>query len=604
MQLEMTAYLSLSTYAIMGVAGLVQYVASIFHANQIAINQEKFDKIQSLPFDLHKNALLKSITLFLSRHMAKGLQAIYLGSLVGCIFLGAPLYAYTSLALLSINFLNQRGYLPSFLRTPYLYLNIMMLWTSVFGVSSWISASLSVAMIGYTVYDYVRHYLWGESSPTAQYLMADPTKKLTLQPISDDLPDATERLNFIVQTQIRHKRNLGLHVTFNHFYKSHQIMEKILDGTPKVHYDDYLALFKGLNVQSNELRDAINNEMSLHDKFNEKSLDEHCVELKLPPNTPPIDIQIAYLTREMSYFVDRLQHPSYRDLTHQQVAEMHRNARFILNYITNERAVSNQESALSKREIILLSIATRTGSHCNRIYLDTLSEISSEPAYGLLKELRLTLPERAMLMAQSAREEAFRRYYYAAAPEFKKTNAMFAATWQDLNDYHTYEDFVNTFGSNFYLRNPTLTNRFRMIFDVLSDKFWFYYLSRIAPDLLFSNYYNKDYLIKQAVSPEGALHQIFIEWCEEKFPYCYQEFVYDDDMLLNSGPKLNALAELMLLDLEILGLSKPYPTDQYVPEPTSRPSPERQASPFPFFQREEKKISQATYPQPTPGQPV
>ena len=588
-ELGMTGYLSLGTYAIMAVAGLVQYVASVFHSNQIAINQEKLDKIQKLPYDLHKNARLKSVTLFLSCHMAKGLQVIYLGSLVGCIFLGAPLYAYTSLALLSVNFLNQQGYLPSFLRTPYLYLNMMILLASIFGVSSWISVSLSVAMIGYTVFDYVRHYLLGAGSPTAQYLIADPTKKPTIEPISDDAPDATAQLNFMVQKQIENKANLGLHVTFNHFYEGRRIMEKILDGSPKVNYEDYLLLFEGLNVQSDCLKEVINNEMCLHDKFNEKGLDEHCTELKLPPNALPIDIQMAYLNREMRYFVDRLQHPSYRDLSHQQVAEIHRNARFILNYIKNERTASNKVGALSKREMILVAIATRTGSHCNRVYLDTLSEISSEPAYGILKGLSLTLQERAVLMAQSAREAAFRRYYYDAAPIFKKMSPIFAATWQDLNDYHTYEDFVAMFGGNFYLRNPALNNRFRMIFDVLQDKYWFYLLRWARPDLLFSHYYNMDYLIEQVVEPGGALHQIFIEWCEEKYPSCYNKLVYDEDMFLNKGPELDALAELMLLDLGILGLSKAYPTNRYLPVPTmpnrvsATPSPEAQARPFPFF---------------------
>lgn len=593
-KLGMTGYMSLGTYTIIAFAGLVQYVASVFHSNQIAINQEKLDKIQKLPYDLHKNARLKSVTLFLSSHMAKGLQVIYLGSLVGCIFLGAPLYAYTSLALLGVNFLNQQGYLPSFLRTPYLYLNIMILWASIFGVSSWVSVGFSMAMIGYTVFDYVRHYLLGAGSPTAQYLIADPTKKLTIEPIPDDAPDAKERLNFMVQKQIENKANLGLHVTFNHFYESRCIMEKILDGSPKVNYDDYRLLFEGLNVQSDCLKEAINNEMCLHGKFNEKGLDEHCTELKLPLNALPIDIQMAYLNREISYFVDRLQHPSYRDLSHQQVAEIHRNARFILNYIKNERTDLSRDGDLSKREMILVAIATRTGSHCNRVYLETLSEIASEPAYGILKGLSLTLQERAVLMAQSAREVAFRRYYYAAAPEFKKISPAFDLTWQDLNDYHTYEDFVATFGGNFYLRNPALNNRFRVIFDVLEDKFWFYLLRRNKPDLLFSNYYNMDYLMKQVVEPGGALHLIFIEWCEEKYPSCYAEVVYDDDLMLNSGPKINALAELMLLDLGILGLSKAYPTNRYAPLPSmpnrgsATPSPEAQARPFPFFGQQPK----------------
>lgn len=394
--------------------------------------------------------------------------------------------------------------------------------------------------------------------------MAELTKKLTIKTIDDNDPEALEKLTFTIHKHLRYKNKLQINVTFNHFYQSHILMDKILSNMPKVNYPDFVTHFNRLNFASLTLQDAISNEMCLHDKFNEKSLDERKVEMGLSSDTSLIHTQIAYLKKEMGSFTYRLQNPSYRDLTHQQVAEIHRYSRFLLNKI-NTMPIVNQANALTPQETLLLSIATRTGSHCNRIYLDTLSELCSEPTYNFLKAETLTLQERAVMMAQSLRERAFRTYYYKTAPILKKLSPVYAIAWDDLNDYHTYENFVQVFGSNFYLRNPALMSRYRDISDVLMDRFITYSFNDLEPIFLFSSTYTATYLIEQTVNPEGKLHLIFIEWCEEKYPSCYQKMVYNENYRLNEGAELNALAELMLLDLEILHVLNTYPVDEYIP---------------------------------------
>jgi hypothetical protein len=64
------------------------------------------------------------------------------------------------------------------------------------------------------------------------------------------------------------------------------------------------------------------------------------------------------------------------------------------------------------------------------------------------------------------------------------------------------------------------------------------------------------YLTKQTVA--GKLHPIFLAWCEEHYPNIYKNIVYTEDFLINHSEQLNALAELMLVDLGILSLQASY----------------------------------------------
>jgi hypothetical protein len=568
MQLLPFADLSIYQYPFMALAGLIQYIASIAHQNQMAINENKLDKIQELPFHLEQNHYLMNAALFFSKYFAQALQLFYMISLVLCLSLGAPVYAYTSLALLSMQLLNQRGYLPEFIQTAYLYVNLICILLSVFGITSMLGASLSIGMVAFTIGDYISCHLFGETSPTAQFPMTDPNKKLTIHRIDEDNANAEQQVRSLLDKHIKHRKDLGIHVTFDHFYQSHEILNRILSRSSPVNYQDYISHFNSLDFNDSTLKTVIENEMCLDDKFHECPLDERCKELGLPQDTHLIDIQIAYLKREMTHFVERLTHPSYRDLTHLQVATIHNYSRLLLTTIQQQPADTTHNNSLSKRAQLLISIATRTGSHCNRAYLETLSELAEQ----IIPSTPLTRHEEVIMMTQTVRENAFRQYYYKTAATLKSVPGYFQSMWDDVNDYHTYEDFVNFFGSNFYLRNPALMMRFRTVFDIFQDRFYFYYLNALMPELIFSNFYNKDYLIKETVNADGKLHPLFLNWCEEKFPSCYETIVYDEYYLLNTGESLDALAELMLLDMNVLGLSHPYPEAQYLNPPVRHQS--------------------------------
>ena len=181
---------------------------------------------------------------------------------------------------------------------------------------------------------------------------------------------------------------------------------------------------------------------------------------------------------------------------------------------------------------LLISLAIRTGAHCNRIYLEVFSELSQDvcPPVGL------TLKEQVIFDAQSAREGAFRKYYYILAKKIG-LDYMF-----DLNDYHTYENFAAGYGQYFYLRNASLSQRVRTISDFINEKILSNILIYDASS--FSDYYTESFLVNEVL--QGKLHPSFQAWCAEIYPNCYDEMVLDNDSLVKTNaPTVQALAKLM-----------------------------------------------------------
>jgi hypothetical protein len=304
------------------------------------------------------------------------------------------------------------------------------------------------------------------------------------------------------------------------------------------------------------MHDLISAQLCIDDTFAQKTLTMHCSELKLPDNTKDTDIRIAYLKRETGYMVDKLKNPSYRDLTHQQMTSLRHYAGFVLHWLntTTQTSGTNQDT-LPPKEQVLLTLALQSGSHCNRQYLDVFSEIAIQ--YGCSDlDKEITLKEKAILAVLNTREKAFKTYYYKYSKSLKEETIF--EDLLDVNDYHSYENFVQNFGSNFYLRNVSLNKPVRLIFDLIKDRFHYYLLA--PSQLLFSQTYCTNYLVKQALT--GDLHDILIAWCEEKCPSCYQHILYDEDTMVRKNEQTSALAELMLLDYGILGLSAPHPVNQ------------------------------------------
>lgn len=579
------------------------YIASVAHGNQIAKNTGELDKIQSLPWDLHENTYLTDLALFLSDNLVYPLFVLYIVSLVACVFWGSPWYACVSLAMYGLDQLYQRECLPEFLEMPYLCLSVTILLLAIFGVTSYLGIGLSLAMVAFTVIDHILCYDLAGTSPTVQF------SNNSVPTASDEEPEASFESRLKTHQEKRDDREL--HVTFDHFHESYQLVEDILNIVPRVDYQRYLELFDAIDFNNEKIQDTILCQMYAHDKFNGQNLDSFSSKKALVAH------QIAYLKQEMRVFVERLEQSSHRDFTHLQAANMHGYARLLLSKI--------EAYPSAERADALVAIAITTGSHCYRAYLQNLSEIAAEKE--ILFSPDLTLREHALLAVQDIRETAFRTYYYDTVRVFNQYNPF----WTDVDDYFTYEDFVYWFGLNFYLRNVSFTQGFREASEVICDRLFAYFfrgqgeydlalMSSLDDDfteaqkntiyiseesktyfvkgmkekvpftkyvdltdleeklhdanfnkkiltmtskaghtlqrLLFCEHYTVDYLVDQAIHPERKLYPIFLEWCAERGVNVLH--LDDDFMPIAHDPdELRALAEMMLLDLNIIDVKQP-----------------------------------------------
>ena len=332
-------------------------------------------------------------------------------------------------------------------------------------------------------------------------------------------------------------------------------------------FNQYPQLFNGLNFEDPVLRELIDNEMAINDKFNEKTLNEQRIALKLPPNTDPIEVKIAYLKQEMLLVAERLKNPSYKALNHQQINTLIGQSQLMLEQVLT---LKDQE----KKQAMLLTIAIRTGSHCYRMYLETFAELFHLHVY---QAGPLALKEKAALAAQSIREDVFKKYYYAMRPcvqtWYANTMDVGYLLLKDKNDYHAYELFAKNYGAFFYLQNESLSKRARGLYTILEDYFNTYIFLPFVQKAygqkayggpktkpLFSDYYNDECLINAAVDGKGKLHLIFKEWCNSIYPEAYIDLLFDDDLypVSQNDPNVRAMARLMLLDLGLVELKEPY----------------------------------------------
>ena len=313
-----------------------------------------------------------------------------------------------------------------------------------------------------------------------------------------------------------------------------------------------------MDFSTEQLRDTINNEMVIHDNFNVKSLDDHRTELALPANSSEVEVKIAYLKREMTRLVERLTHPSYKDLTHVQMNTLRGQARQVL---ANIRAANIPHEL---KQSVLLTLALRTGAHCNRVYLDTFAELFLRCGYS---DIQLTLKERAILCAQEAREACFKTYYYGMQDTWRAMLAgmpQLRALTTDINDFNAYELFALNFGRYLYLPNQKLQSTERQPMDMVAD----YLVKSQMKDLselghtLFSDDYTPVFLINQALDARGKLHLIFQEWCNSTFyNNAYNDLFFDEDQFpVNRNSRQETLAALMLLDLGLIELTQPIAT--------------------------------------------
>ncbi len=544
-------------YSSIGVAAALSYIASICHMNQVQQNTGDISNVQTLPFDLHKSQNFTRLMLFLNLKLTYALYALYAAVLLLCLYAGFYLFPIASVCMIITDQLYQKRWFPKFLETPYFLLSTCLQISVGFGFSNWFWIGLNVVSVTFFIWDYVQTHVRGVQSASTQFPIASEDHQFSFDEKSNQNHERpanrAELSNLLNQLQ-----NSGIKVTFNHFRHASVITDQLIGRAPCIDFEQYNTLFNQLDFASLSIQNSILNEMALHDKFHQKSFDEHRTTLNLPANTEDVDVQIAYLKQEMGVAVERLKNPSYKALNNQQMNILVGQARMVL-----DATLKTKNNA--DRQNILLSVAIRTGNHCNRMYIETFSELFHAHAY---KNAPLTLRDNAALLAQSVREDQFKKYYYHTLPMLRNYLKSIGSPGYllsaDRNDYHAYENFAVQYGGFFYLQNQSLSIRVRDPIDILMDYLNKYgILKVIGPKCLFSDHYNGECLIDAVVDGRGKLHKVFQEWCSTLYPGetgAYIDFLFDDDMmpLSEDTSHIRALAKLMLLDLGLVELTEPF----------------------------------------------
>ncbi len=529
--------LNLAYYSSLAVISVLNYAFSVFHKNQIRQNSGQ-DPQLTLPFDLHNNELFKNIVSALTPRIYLGLGAIYALSLGLTVMLAGAYFSVACiLGAILLDQVYQWEWFPSFLQQPLQLLRLALLSSWVFGFDSWISIGLTTFNLTVFVWNFISIQLRGERSPTCHFNIAEAEHEFSFAETLDDVkPSSSQQLKQLLNHL---KPALSVRITYNHFRDSALATQKLLANAPVLNNAEYSRLFNKLDFNKPNLRELIVNQMAVHDKFHEKSLEQRRIEFNLPTDCEDAEIHIAFLKKEMEHLVERLNHPSAsRSINHEQRITMCGQARRVLEHLLQHEANVDQQ------ERILLNLALRTGSHCSRIYLETFAEICNSLHF---ETAELSLRERTVLAAQVLRDEQYKKYYY-----FVMKNLY---GFIDLNDYHSYENFVAYYGMFFYLQNQSLQNRYPDGIDLLADRGYYYFLKAMGQPV-FAEYYNEGTLIESVTS--GLLHPLFQLWCEEFYEGAYDQWVLDEySSVKENAPDVLALAKLFLLDLGLVELTQP-----------------------------------------------
>ncbi|MFY7697982.1 MAG: hypothetical protein ACOVQX_04075 [Legionella sp.] len=540
-------------------------IAYLCHKNQIARNAEKFDDIVSFPLGLDESSFFIKLIYFLSNHASRAFYGLYLVGLGIAFYYEATVMVAASLAMLSINYLYKHGWFPSWLESSYLFFTSFLLIGATFGIDSIVGITLSTINIVFMLYDYVQTHIRGMHSATSQFPIATKEHLITVNKDPDLSPEIRlEQVNNLIN-RFKYKR---IRPTFNHFKQSSELTEKLLGYSPKLtpqELQEFATQFTQLNFNKPDLRDLILNEMVSHDRFNQLTEHEHMSQLGLIPdndrdnnnaesnvaafNIDPVDVRIAYLKQEINLMITRLSVYDYKGLPADRMAALYGHARSLLNYL---KTTANEQ----EKEIILISLALRTGSQCTRAYLDEFTNLNHQ--YGLLSN-HLTLHERAIMNAQDFRTARFNDYYFHFMSVVIKNHpvTIFKSMF-DSTDYHNFESFALALGGYFYLRNTSLSIRIRNLLDIVVEKYN-YHMLRSVGQLLFADYYNETSLVNEILNPSGCFGSLLFDWCATIHPELYAMIFLDNDSMPRIGnhPEIHTLAKLLLVDLGIAEYTDP-----------------------------------------------
>lgn len=532
-------------YAINGLIVIANYLCYVFESNEISDKNQVEQSRKTLPFNLDKDQTLKDIAQFISRNINLLQLGTYILALSLGIYYGLEQMVMFNLLGVLLEQIYQRNLLHKYLSSAYRMLRMVMLSGYLFGFNSWLFIAINLINIAIMLGDYVSTHLLGLTTASIQYPIARKNNQLILD---NNKPNSKSSL----QQLLNKIKNHPVEVTFDHMRQSALLNEKLTLCAKNVNYDKYTDLFSQIDFSKPELKELIEAEITANDDFMLVDECTHIENLQLPKNTTSYDIKIAYLKKEMSLMIERLKTSSPRNLTHEQVEILKGNGRRILEYLKKLNPKTDTHF-----NIILISLALQTGSHCSRVYIECFANIMRE--YDFQEIENLSLKERVLSKTQGIKSEAFFKFYQNLTYTLKTTSNqsnnlfnkyLFNFLWSDTNDYHTYENFCLGVGPNFYLDNQTYSIRFRGFGDIFLDVYLAITFTLGHPSYIFSKHYNAAYLILEVI--EGKLAPDFKKWCDLFYPKAYEDYCLDEYHMTTINPNSVELATLMLLDCNII----------------------------------------------------
>ena len=417
--------------------------------------------------------------------------------------------------------------------------SIIMFAGLVFGFGNWFYLALSLLNIVIMLADHQLTHVRGITTASAQFPISRNSNTFSFEKTQISKPDNQVDL----KNMLNQIKDQPIELTFDHMRQSARLIEQqsliaFAQSSESVDYDEFMGLFETIDFTNKDIQAQIEAEITASDVFYKDTLQAELQE-KCADSSAYGKMKF-YLRQQMSEMITRLKNNDPAALSDVQHAILKGQARLILAHL---QALGANHPNFTN---ILLILAFSTGTHCSRMYLECFANIIKNNGI-VYNSSTLSLQERVVVCTQEIKDDTFRKCYFDITKVIKQNIATI-----DSTDYHSFEYFVLSYGSNLYLNNPTLSSRYRTLDDFCYD----FLISCLYP-FRFADFYNHERLIKEVIT--GKLSADFQTWCQTFYPKAYEDMCLDEDLMLDEdNPNLKALAILMLLDCNIIQFKTPF----------------------------------------------
>ncbi len=408
--------------------------------------------------------------------------------------------------------------------------------------------------LGILIYDALTTRIWSTRTDNVLFPLSKADHQLHL---------VKELSQSKIKALVQYISPKRIHLTFDHLRQSYDVIGRLTKMRPEVNFNKYRKLFNQIDFNNEDLKSQIEAQFLSQDDFLMQSIPELIQKYGLPQTATRYQVMQAYLADEMNETIRRLNTCRSKDLPRERLISMNNQAAHALDCIEK-----NWQGTRKLASQLLLKIAFQTGSHCNRMYCETFSEIYHE--YIVQDSLELTTQERIVLSAQKQRERAVKSYYYKMVSILKADVPVMDSLLEDANDYHTYEVFMYIVGPSLYVYNPLLGQALvKSWINLLVAHYFKWLLDEF--NLSFTDDYNVLSFIETIKDSTSEMHRLFKTWLDQEAPEFYDSFLTDEDGILdvkNNLKLIHGLAKLFLLDNDIAEMDNSLEHDDLNSEPS------------------------------------